>query len=43
MNGICDEVGVRLYRSNAIAELLNTPGQVGGMRNMSVPIALIVI
>ena len=35
-NGVCDETGVRQYRSNAMVELLITPGQAGATRNMSV-------
>ena len=35
-NGVCDEIDVQQYRSNAMAELLITPGQVGATRIMSV-------
>lgn len=36
VHGFCDETGVRQYRSNANAELLNTPGMVGATHNMLV-------
>ena len=36
VHGFCDETGVRQYRSNANAELLNTPGMEGATRNMFV-------
>ena len=36
VHGFCDETGVRQYRSNANAELLNTPGMQGATRNMFV-------
>ncbi|MCJ1264909.1 hypothetical protein MMC22_004784 [Lobaria immixta] len=34
VHGFCDETSVRQYRSNANAELLNTPGMMGATRNM---------
>ena len=35
-HGICDESGVGSYRLNTVGELLNTPGQIGATRSMSV-------
>ena len=33
--GICDEIGVHTYRSNAMTEVLASPGQQAGMRYMT--------
>ena len=34
--GTCRESGIKTYCSNAVADALNSPGQVGAVKNMSV-------